>query len=93
MSNASQPENKADSKAQAERTTLEDGIFGSLLSASSVIQQQQDSPAKRTKFEYLAYRGTKHTRVGNDYQVTMLPSPNAPQEDASATKEGHAGGQ
>eukprot|EP00529_Nitzschia_sp_RCC80_P036971 CAMPEP_0113466164 /NCGR_PEP_ID=MMETSP0014_2-20120614/14125_1 /TAXON_ID=2857 /ORGANISM="Nitzschia sp." /LENGTH=187 /DNA_ID=CAMNT_0000358367 /DNA_START=53 /DNA_END=616 /DNA_ORIENTATION=- /assembly_acc=CAM_ASM_000159 len=49
-----------------------------------------EGTAKRNKREYLAFHGTKHTRVGNDYQVDLskLPAPEpaaavAPETDPS----------
>mmetsp|Transcript_2919 Transcript_2919/g.6501 ORF Transcript_2919/g.6501 Transcript_2919/m.6501 type:complete len:188 (-) Transcript_2919:3550-4113(-) len=49
-----------------------------------------EGTAKRNKREYLAFHGTKHTRVGNDYQVDLskLPVPEpaaavAPETDQS----------
>jgi hypothetical protein len=45
------------------------------------------SPAgKRSKREWLAFKGTKHSRVGNDFQVTALPSPN---DDDTDKKDDH----
>ena len=43
--------------------------------------------AKRNKREYLAFHGTKHTRVGNDYQVDLskLPVPEPPAAVAPET--------
>ena len=51
-----------------------------------------DGNAKRNKREYLAFHGTKHTRVGNDYQVDLskLPVPEpaaAPAAPAAAAPE------
>jgi hypothetical protein len=38
--------------------------------------EHTSSPSgKRNKREWLAFRGTKHTRVGNDFQVTTFPTP------------------
>ena len=31
--------------------------------------------AKRTKKEWLAFKGAKHTRVGEEFQVSALPQP------------------
>ncbi|KAG7369159.1 hypothetical protein IV203_031902 [Nitzschia inconspicua] len=31
-------------------------------------------PPKRSKREWLAFHGVKHSRVGSDYQVAVLPS-------------------
>ena len=31
--------------------------------------------SKRSKREWLVYRGERHTRVGGDYQVAVLPTP------------------
>jgi hypothetical protein len=31
--------------------------------------------AKRTKKEWLVFKGAKHTRVGDDFQVSALPEP------------------
>jgi hypothetical protein len=37
--------------------------------------QQEEPSAKRTKKEWLAFVCTKHTRVGEDFQVLSLPVP------------------
>ena len=41
-------------------------------------------PAKREKREWLASRGPRHPRVGDEYQVTSLPTPKAKE---NVTKE------
>ena len=63
-------------------------------SVPETSKRQHDPPAasseesdtsKRNKHEWLAFRGTRHTRVGADFQVTALPIPGSdPQEDNAA---------
>ena len=45
---------------------------------------------KRGKREWLSYRGTRHSRVGEDYQVTSLPSVAKP--DHARTTESNGKG-
>jgi hypothetical protein len=44
---------------------------------SEIINEIDDSPkSKRPKVEvWLQYRGKRHTRVGDEYQVNLLPKP------------------
>eukprot|EP00980_Cylindrotheca_fusiformis_P004918 scaffold1049_cov108-Cylindrotheca_fusiformis.AAC.3 len=45
-----------------------------------------ESPSsKRNKKEWLAFRGSKHTRVGTDFQVTLFPTPPQLQQGAAGT--------
>lgn len=49
------------------------------ITESAHKREQKDltgSPSgKRNKREWLAFHGTKQTRVGNDFQVTLFPTP------------------
>ena len=40
---------------------------------------------KRSKRDWLAFHGTRHTRVGADYQVTSLPTPTIQEPSKSST--------
>lgn len=50
------------------------------------------SNSKRSKREWMAYNGARHTRVGADYQVAALPTPTAtaksPQQAEKEEPEG-----
>ena len=46
-----------------------------------------NSANKRMKREWLAFRGTRHTRVGDDFQVAALPSPGGGEADGSEKKD------
>jgi hypothetical protein len=59
-----------DEDEAANKKRDESSSSSSLLSA----HRDADAAAKRTKKEWLAYRGVKHTRVGNDFQCAILPS-------------------
>ena len=43
--------------------------------ATSLANLGSSSSNKRVKREWLAFRGNRHTRVGDDYQVAVLPTP------------------
>jgi len=38
---------------------------------------EQDHRAQRGRRQWLRFTGTRHPRVGNEYQVTALPEPSA----------------
>eukprot|EP00526_Cylindrotheca_closterium_P025575 CAMPEP_0113603322 /NCGR_PEP_ID=MMETSP0017_2-20120614/1216_1 /TAXON_ID=2856 /ORGANISM="Cylindrotheca closterium" /LENGTH=74 /DNA_ID=CAMNT_0000511705 /DNA_START=44 /DNA_END=268 /DNA_ORIENTATION=+ /assembly_acc=CAM_ASM_000147 len=47
------------------------------------------SPSKRSKREWLAYHGAKHTRVGDEFQVASLPEPETKEKgEDSKTEKG-----
>ncbi len=52
--------------------------------------QQEEPSAKRTKKEWLAFVGTKHTRVGDDFQVLSLPVPDRGSSRGGAAANGTA---
>lgn len=50
----------------------------SMTDTREILKSSQDVPEpKRPKREYLAFRGHRQPRVGQDFQVVTLPSPPA----------------
>jgi hypothetical protein len=70
------PENKTQPARSSNRS---DPSSSTTPSTSSFTVEE--FPPKRPKREWLAFHGVKHTRVGSEYQVTILPS-----EEATANK-------
>ena len=50
--------------------------------------RKEEPSAKRTKKEWLAFVGTKHTRVGDDFQVLSLPVPDRGSSRGGAAADG-----
>ena len=79
-------------------TTMAEENDDETLVRFTMQQQEHDPPSldhepdsKRKKQEWLAFRGTRQSRVGADYQVTALPTPSVllPTDATLETQEDH----
>jgi hypothetical protein len=57
-----------------------------LLAAAAAADNGNEFPSKRPKREWLAFHGVKHSRVGAEYQVAVLPSIEKKGEDEQKTE-------
>jgi hypothetical protein len=68
-------------QATAPATTATATTPTSTTSATTTDNADSSSDAKRSKREWLAYRGVRHTRVGTGFQVSALPNPSSFEEE------------